>query len=270
MGHIESIRRRGHHRIAIKEAIGVAGHNTIRLLEPELLESQRRWILAAVQSGRRVVVEPWLERQADFSVQLEMTLSGLKLVGYTGLLNDSKGQFRGNWARPGFTRRVCFDLRRLFPEIPDISRQVLGLYSEIIVILEEELRKVGFTGPLGIDAFVYRTSEGECRLKPIVEINPRFTMGRLTLELMRNVAPGRAGTLRLINRRTVKSDGFDDFVSWARAASERGRLRLEGEPVPKVTEGIVCLNDPERAQVCLAIFEVGRGGELGPKNLRVA
>ena len=268
MAHIESIRRRGHHNIAIKEAIGVAGHNTIRLLEPELLESQRRWILAAVQNGRRVVVEPWLERQADFSVQLEMTLSGLKLVGYTGLLNDPKGQFRGNWAWPGFTRRICLDLRRLFPQIPDISRQVLSLYSEIVLVLEEELREVRYLGPLGIDAFAYRTSEGECQLKPIVEINPRYTMGRLTLELMKNVAPGRAGTLRLINRRTIKSDGFDNFASWARAASERGPLRLEGEPVRKLTEGIVCLNDPERAQVCLAIFEVGRCGELGPKSLQ--
>jgi uncharacterized ferritin-like protein (DUF455 family) len=257
MAQIESIRRRGHHNIAIKEAIGVAGHNAIRLLEPELLESQRRWILAAVENGRRVIVEPWLERQVDFSVQLETNLSGLNLVGYVGLLNDSKGQFRGNWTWPGFTRRICLDLQRLFPRIPDISRQVLSLYSEIVLVLEEELRNAGYLGPLGIDAFVYRTPEGEYRLKPIVEINPRYTMGRLTLELMKNVAPGRAGTLRLINRRMVKNDGFDCFSSWARAASERFPLRLEGEPIPKLIEGIVCLNDPERARVCLAVFEVG-------------
>jgi uncharacterized ferritin-like protein (DUF455 family) len=257
MAQIESIRRRGHHNLAIKEAIGVAGHNAIRLLEPELLESQRRWILSAVENGRRVIVEPWLQRQVDFSVQLEMKLSGLKLVGYTGLLNDSKGQFRGNWTWPGFTRRICLDLQRLFPRIPDISRKVLSLYSEIVLVLEEELRKARYLGPLGIDAFVYRTPEGECRLKPIVEINPRYTMGRLTLELMKNVAPGRAGTFRLINCKIVKSDGFDNFPSWARVASERFPLRLEGEPIPKLTEGIVCLNDPERARVCMAVFEVG-------------
>jgi uncharacterized ferritin-like protein (DUF455 family) len=256
MAQIEAIRRLGHHNIVIKEALGVAGHNAIRLLEPELLESQRRWISSTVGNGRRVIVEPWLERQVDFSVQLEMKSRGLELVGYTGLLNDSKGQYRGNWTWPGFKRRIGLDLPRLFPAVPWISRHVLDLFSEVFSRLEEELRKVGYAGPVGIDAFVYRTPSGECRLKPIVEINPRYTMGRLTLELMTNVAPGKAGTLRLITRKMVESDGFNDFSSWARAASKRSPLRLEGDPIPRLTQGVVCLNDPERAQVCLAVFEV--------------
>jgi len=33
---------------------------------------------------------------------------------------------------------------------------------------------------------------------------------------------------------------------------------LEGEPVPKIGEGILCLNDPAQAQVCLATFQVSR------------
>ena len=72
----------------MKEALGLAGHNAIRLWEPELLESQRRWLARAVREGRSVVVEPWLERVLDFSVQLEMSAAGLKLCGYTGLVND--------------------------------------------------------------------------------------------------------------------------------------------------------------------------------------
>ena len=39
--------------------------------------------------------------------------------------------------------------------------------------LEPRLRDVGFLGPLGIDAFVYRDATGRARLKPVVEINPR-------------------------------------------------------------------------------------------------
>ncbi len=37
---------------------------------------------------------------------------------------------------------------------------------------------------------------------------------------------------------------------------ERVPLRLEGEPVPKIRQGALCLNDPGQAQVCLATFEV--------------
>ncbi len=92
------IRRRGHHKAIVKEALGLAGSNAIRLFEPELLETQRRWIANTTANGRQLVVEPWLERELDFSVQLEMADDGLKLCGYTGLINDAKGQFQGNVA----------------------------------------------------------------------------------------------------------------------------------------------------------------------------
>jgi uncharacterized ferritin-like protein (DUF455 family) len=95
---IEAIRKRHHHRIVVKESLGLAGSNAMRLFEPELLDAHRRWMTNAIQNGRELVVEPWLEREADFSVQLEMSPDGLKLCGYTGLLNDARGQYQSNWA----------------------------------------------------------------------------------------------------------------------------------------------------------------------------
>ena len=59
---IAAIRRRGHHRVVAKEAHGLAGHNAIRLWEPEVLPAQQRWLAHALQDGRQVVIEPWLER----------------------------------------------------------------------------------------------------------------------------------------------------------------------------------------------------------------
>src|SRR5262249_45365236 len=140
----------------------------------------------------------------------------------------------------------------------DISGKVQELYRQIVLALQGELKKLCYLGPVGIDAFVYRTIEGGCRLKPVVEINPRYTMGRLTLELMNHVAPGSSGLFRLINRKLVNCDGFDNFASWAQALCERRPVRLEGEPVPKIREGAVCLTDPEHAQVCLAVFQVAK------------
>jgi uncharacterized ferritin-like protein (DUF455 family) len=253
---IEAIRRRGHQKIVIKEALGIAGHNAIRLLEPELLQNQLRWIANIVETGGELVIEPWLERELDFSVQLEMNAQGLKLLGYTELSSDSRGQYRGNRAAPGFARRICANLPGWFPSVRDISNRVQRLYSDLLAMLEQEFLKVGYRGPAGIDAFIYRTPDGECRLKPIVEINPRYTMGRLTLELMKQVVPGGEGRLRLINLTMVRKTGFTDFSSWARTACERSPIWLESQPVPKIRQGTVCLNDPESAQVCLAVFEV--------------
>ena len=258
---IAAIRQRGQHKIVVKEALGLAGHNAIRLWEPELLATQRRWIENATQNGRQLVVEPWLERAIDFSVQLEMTSAGLKLCGYTGLLNDQRGQFLGNWAAPHHERRPPAQVTALFPSLPDIASRVQRLYTDVFALLEENLRAVSYLGPVGIDAFVHRTPAGDHRLKPIVEINPRHTMGRLTLELMKQTAPGSFGLFRLVSRARARKAGAEDFIAYARDLNACAPLQFAGEPVARIIEGALCLNDPAPAQACLAVFEVSRTWE---------
>lgn len=255
---IETIRACGHRKIVVKSAFGLAGSNAIRLFEFELLEKQRRWMANTLRNGRQLVVEPWLERVLDFSVQLEMTAQGLKLCGYTGLLNDAQGRFLGNWAESHHHQRIPMGVIARFSEIPDISTRLLQLYADIFALLEDELRQVDFIGPVGIDAFVYHTPESGCRFKPVVEINPRYTMGRVIVELMQHTCPGSCGLFRLINRTRLRAEGVDDFPDFARSFSQRFPLQLEGEPVPRIREGAVCLNDPEEARVCLALFRVAR------------
>jgi hypothetical protein len=255
---IAAIRRRGHHRVVAKEAHGLAGHNAIRLWEPEVLPAQQRWLAHALQDGRQVVIEPWLERQLDFSVQLEMGPRSLKLCGYTGLINDPKGQFQANWAAANYDRRIPANVTALFREPANIADRLQRLYGDILSLLEAELQRAGFVGPVSIDAFVYRTPQGGCRLKPVVEINPRYTMGRLTLELMKQTCPGSCGLFHLVSRTQASAEGVADFAGYARSLSERFPLHLEGEPTPKIREGALCLNDPAQAQVCLATFQVSR------------
>jgi uncharacterized ferritin-like protein (DUF455 family) len=255
---IADIRARGHHRVVAKEALGLAGRNAIRLWEPEVSAAQMQWLARAVQNGRQLVIEPWLERALDFSIQLEMGPRHLKLCGYTGLRNDPKGQFQANWAEPNFERRIPAGITALFRESPDISGRFQRLYRDIFSLLETEVREAGFMGPIGIDAFVYRTARGEYRLKPVVEINPRYTMGRLTLELMKQTCPGSHGLFRLVSRAQAQAEGFADFSDYAQALSKRFPLHLEGEPVARIRAGALCLNEPATAQVCLATFQVTR------------
>jgi hypothetical protein len=273
---IADIRNRGHHRVVVKEAHGLAGHNAIRLWEPDILPTQRQWLAHALEAGQPLVVEPWLERELDFSVQFEMEPPGLKLCGYTGLLNDRKGQFLANWAEADYRQCLPAKVAALFPDQAQISGHLQRLYSEIFSLLEAELQSVGFVGPVSIDAFVYRTPQGDCRLKPVVEINPRYTMGRLTLELMKHTCPGSSGLFRLVTRVQARAEDFTDLRSYASSLTERLPLRVEGEPgeTPdelagadpratrasenriKLRQGALCLNDPAQAQVCLATFEV--------------
>ena len=259
---VATIRRRGHHQVVIKQALGLAGGNAIRLFEPELLDTHRRWIMNAVANRRQLVVEPWLERVQDFSVQLEVTPDGLKLCGYTGLLTDARGQFQGNWAEAHHHKRIPARVVARFGAPANISGRLLAFYAGVFSLLETELRRAGFIGPVGIDAFIYRDASGSPRLKPIVEINPRYTMGRLTVELMKHTSQGSCGRFRLVSRRMARAEGSEDFSAYARRLQDRCPLRLEGEPVQKIRSGALCLNDPGTAQVCLAVFEVRRAGEM--------
>jgi hypothetical protein len=80
----------------------------------------------------------------------------------------------------------------------------------------------------------------------------------LTLELMKQTCPGSHGLFRLVSRAQAQAEGFADFSAYAKALSERFPLRLEGEPVSRIREGALCLNEPATAQVCLAAFQVTR------------
>jgi hypothetical protein len=86
-------------------------------------------------------------------------------------------------------------------------------------------------------------------------------MGRLSLELMHNVAPGGTGVFRLLSRREVAAEGFDSFPAFAAARSRQKPLSFEGDPVAKIRSGFVCLSDPERSLVCLATLEVFPAGQ---------
>lgn len=255
---ISAIRARGHHKVIAKEAHGLAGHNSLRLWEPEVLKNQLRWMERALENGRSLVVEPWLDREVDFSIQLEMGPNGLKLLGYTGLVNDHRGQFQANWAVPNRSRGIPAEVSHLFGDVRGFPEKMTEYYGQVFAALQKQLQQAGYAGPVGLDAFAYRTSQRALRLKPIVELNPRYTMGRLTLELMKHTAPGSFGVFRLINRGALRSAGFETFSDHGRARKRELPVLLAGEPVARIAQGLVCLNDPTVAEVVLATFRVGR------------
>ena len=194
----------------------------------------------------------------DFSVELEMTENGLKLCGYTGLLNDERGQFQANFAEPHHHKRIPAKIISLLREPANISNRLLEFYGEIFAALETELRRVDFTGPIGIDAFVYRNAGGAVKLKPVVEINPRYTMGRVLVELMRQTCQNCFGAFRLVNTAQLRAAGFENFPGYAQWLEKTFPLQLEGEPVSRIREGALCLNDPAQAQAVLAVFQASR------------
>jgi len=266
---IASIRGRGHHRIVAKAALDLAGAGQLRLWEDEVLPAQWRWLESQVDHPSGLVIEPWLERVVDFSVQIDVSAceggrGQAEIVGYAGMEADLRGQFVSNWAEPAFHRRPPVAVERCFTGIPDISRRLRGHFAELIQALGQALREAGHRGPAGIDAFVYRDAAGRARLKPMVEVNPRHTFGRLTLSLMRHAAQGTRGVLRVVGRRELRASGEPSFAALAARLRRAGPLVRTDGPAPRIERGWLCLNDPAKAQSFLATFEVSPAhGGLG-------
>jgi hypothetical protein len=89
-----------------------------------------------------------LERALDFSVQLEMTATGLKLCGYTGLSSTTRA---ANFRRTSPSRIITNAFPResvsLFTEPKDISSRLLEFYDNIFATLAAELRRVAVHRP---------------------------------------------------------------------------------------------------------------------------
>ncbi len=254
LGTIQRFRAEGHARIVAKLEYGVAGSNMLRLWEPITTEPQNTWLRRNVELEGAVIIEPWLERVLDFSHQYEMTVTGLQSHGFLKMENDARGQFHTSVYTPKFTQGLPQETARfLHAGVPDKLKQ---LYAEIGSLLEPRLARAGFTGPLGVDAFIYRTTSGELRLKPIVEINARFTMGRLLLELMRTISRGSCGKMEIVSKAMLKHKGFDSLLDYAGHMKRKFPLRTVDHPKRRIVSGAVCLNDPIRATGCLAVLVI--------------
>jgi uncharacterized ferritin-like protein (DUF455 family) len=252
---VANFRADGPRRLVAKQHLGLAGANALRLWENEISAAQRRWVDNCLENGRKLVVEPWLDRLADFSAHWDMTPAGLKFAGCAGLQTDLRGQYEGSTAEPGFSKRVPSAVRRLFAGSM-FAAQLTDIFARVAAMLEPALRQRGFRGPVGVDAFVFRDSTGAPRLKPIVEINPRCTMGRVAIELMRRVKPGSSVRFHLVSKRHATAAGYSSIAPFARHLEERNPLIMEGEPVAGIKSGTVCLTDAGRAETCVAILDV--------------
>ena len=110
----------------------------------------------------------------------------------------------------------------------------------------------GYTGPVGIDALVWRDPGGALALHPLVEINPRRTLGRALLDGMRwHAGSGRAGRLTWEpgHRPAAPWVERDPAGGWRRAylPLDGGRPDARWRPVWTVAPRVSEFDETERA-----------------------
>lgn len=251
------LRELGYTSLALKAPFGTAANAMRKLVDPEPISQETQtWIDTTLAQQGSLLIEPWLDRVFDFSVQFEKRADHLKLIAFTRLENNHRGQFKGILTN-AFTHGLSRETLR-FAMQPEMGRpRVYSFYEKTLLPpLETALEAAQFHGPLGIDAFVYRTPQGNLRLKPIVEINPRFTMGRIAHELSTHIAPRSSAYFQIITRSQAKKAKLGSFSQYANTLAETCPVLLQQETNTRILSGSFPLNDPESASQFLALFHV--------------
>jgi len=253
----KEFRNLGYPDIVCKSPFGTAA-NGIRCIRAneEMTPTFLAWIDDIFKTHGSVIVEPWLDRVFDFSVQLERRSDELKTIAFTRLVNNLRGQFKGIVTN-GFCKGIDPEIVRFLMMRIEGRPRVYHWYEESVVpALSTALEKSNHQGPLGIDAFVYRDLSGNFRLKTIVEINPRYTMGRIAYELGEHNAATSLGYFQIISRPQIRKSETPNFVDFAKKMVEQNPVEMTSETKLRIVSGSLPLTDPASAKNFMAVYHV--------------
>ena len=187
---------RGFGHLILKPDLSASGRGQRRFTVGRSLSDRELTELTVMfESQGQVVVEPELDRVMDFSI----------LFDGQGNLLDWSQQLVG----PGRKYLGSVLDKSLFGCAEDVKRFFLAdkaqKVKQVSAWLDQRLRRSGIgsklSGPFGIDAMVYRDVAGQLKIKPLVELNPRTTMGHVSLALSKRLASGVMGQFRIFTAR---------------------------------------------------------------------
>jgi uncharacterized ferritin-like protein (DUF455 family) len=229
----------------IKAPYGTSGIQVRKILRQEdINDSFRGWLKNILSTQGAVIVEPWLDKLYDLSIQMEIKDECIHLLDARQFITGRRNEYRGT-----YLGRKMTSLR---PEHIRFLQTTLPRWNPFLRDLGNTLRNQGYRGPAGVDALIWKDENGNLKLKPLVELNPRWTMGRVALELEKHLAPGVQGLWLFIPIREIKNQGYENAAAFAEDLQKKYPVRVRSNPsLKRLESGIVFTNDPVRAQSVL-------------------
>jgi hypothetical protein len=145
-----------------KRAFGAAGRGHRRVPAGRVRDADVAWVDAALRKTGGIQVTPWLDRVADFAQHALLAEDGALVVGEPTVQQIDAGDA---WRASRLATAA---------ELPDAEREALRTALDEAAAA---LRKLGYFGPLGIDAFRYRSTDGGTAFCACCDVNARYTMG---------------------------------------------------------------------------------------------
>ncbi len=248
-----------HEKFVVKLPFGSAGQNAKRFSSVEFSESEENWLKNNLFNNAVAIIEPWYKRCVDISAQIKVQKNQVIYMGETIFLTNDHGQYLGTC----LGRKTNFlsqdELAFLYQKTNN-TKPIAELLKEVSLFIGETLKEKGYEGPCGIDTFIYKDpfSKYGYRFKLVSEINPRYTMGRVALEISKRIVPGTPALwIHLRVKDVIKKYGaVSSFVTYIH---DKFPAEVVCSPKPLLNNGVLFTNDPEFAKNTLTILFVGAG-----------
>ena len=127
------------------------------------------WAASRFAEGWTLVFEPWAYRRVESSFHFNIEESAAVFLGQCGLVSDESGAFRGNTVK----------------KQSELDEDLLA----VVQLAMAKVWKTGYRGPVSVDSFRGFLA-GSPVLRPVMEINARYSFGRMALELFRRIPEG--------------------------------------------------------------------------------
>ncbi|MCH2175474.1 MAG: ferritin-like domain-containing protein [Lentisphaeria bacterium] len=246
----------GFENICYKAPLGAFGQQIFKCYnEPDSITIKR--CANIISESGSIIIEPWLNKVLDFSALYDYKNGQLKHRYFTRIENDINGQYKGSIAGK-FLHGVPKDILRFFYAAGHSNKSLLNFYKlDLREPIEKHLQSMLFEGPLGIDAFIYEHNSNYY-LRPIVELNPRFTMGRIAGELAEHCLSGRVLRMSMLTLKEVRELGYENLNSYAQDKEKTFPLKTRKHPSLQWDEGCFFMTDPSKADNLLVQITIER------------
>jgi hypothetical protein len=200
-------------RWVMKAEFGMSARERMLGRGAELALAARAWLRKQLSYGS-VVLEPWVERLDEVGLQFDIPPDDEpRLVGITPLLADPTGVYRGS--------RFGAD-----PSLEHDWAEAVAVGRRAAVRLQES----GYFGPAGFDAMRYRTADGSIHVRPLQDVNARWTMGRLALGFGRLLPPAGWGAWLHLPHSAAGNANDSSWIEGLRAAVGPGVRLIPTSP----------------------------------------
>lgn len=235
------------HRTRVKPVFGASGRGQCVLRDGE---ADRTSVEGLLRRGGAVVVEPEFEVAAQLSIRLWVDGERARVLGVGRCGSTARGQFDHAVLGPADVELPAA-LRRWFRGEGKDPKRIARAASAVAAAVGPAAIAAEYRGPVGVDALVVHTADG-VRLRPLVDLNPRYTMGFVADALRTRVSTRARAVLRVTTASDVRALGYAGFDAWAEATAEP---HFEGAQ-RRIASGVVHLTDPARAEALVVSLSV--------------